>query len=95
MSKSINEVFYSKENAEKIEQFEKRLLEIEDEYIHFFKKRDAIIETEEHDRLHNHTLQKWDTNGIHFGFKKDSPVPKEIRNACLSVFDEIFNNSKK
>lgn len=107
MENNYLELLLGKDRYEKEERFKQALLDIEKEYIEFFKSRpskhigEEHIEFsksrtsrhigEDHDRLHDHWLMIGDNYTIKFGFENDTDLPREIINKCLESFNKIFN----
>jgi hypothetical protein len=92
MEVNILEQILGKDRFEKEERFNRALLEIEEKYIDFFRKRPAKNEIELHDRLHDHWLMLSDNYKISFGFEKDTDIPQEIIIRCFQKFNEIFRD---
>ncbi len=79
------------ERYQKDREFKRSLLEIEQQYIEFFSKRESNHVNEEHDRLHDHYMMISDNYHVKFGFKNDTDLPREIIDKCMSEFIRIFN----
>lgn len=88
-SEDLNELFYGKDAAEKINKLKKGLLLIEKENSEYFDNR--ITETNEKDRLHNHYMTSTNSQGISFNFLAKSDLDKNIQNLCQKLFNDIFN----
>ena len=90
MSDNYLEFLLGKERYEKEEMFKRALLNIEEEYIEYFKSRPPNHIGEDHDRLHDHYFMIGDNYKLQFGFNDDTELPREIINKCLQSFKEIF-----
>ena len=91
-TENLNELFYGKETAGKIEKFKNGMLEIEKNHLNYFEQRPKKFSKDEIDRLHNHYITQTNNNGISFNFIKDSDLSEHIRNECIELFNQIFNS---
>jgi hypothetical protein len=89
---NLNELFYGKEAAEKIEKFKNGMLEIEKRHLDYFEQRPKKFTHDKSDRLHNHYVTQTNNNGMSFNFIKDSDLEQYIRNECIEMFNRIFNS---
>ena len=87
---SMNEQLYGKEFNDQQELLKADLENIETKHIEWFKARKGKMPSDEHDKLHDHYKMNWNVNGIGFGFRKDSPLPKDIINECMKAFHNRF-----
>jgi hypothetical protein len=86
----LNELLYGKEFNDKLEEFKDNLEKIEQANFDWFKERKPKYESEPHDKLYHHYLIRWDSNGIGFGFHRDSEVPAYIQLECHDLFKKYF-----
>ena len=91
--KSMDELFLGKEYSDKQKAFDNDLHEIEKRHLDYFKAREASLPSEEHDRLHNHTIQTLQNGRVWFGFLPDSDLDQSIQKECMVAFHKWFGNN--
>jgi hypothetical protein len=94
VTEDLNKVFFGSEVSEKIKQLRIGLLLIEEKYIEYFKKRPSKFKMDNFDRLHNHYIRIINSNTITFGFTAESDLDEKIKNECIILFNEIFNQEQ-
>lgn len=75
---------------EKINQFNLKSDEIENKYLKYFQSRNSKINTDNHDRLHNHYIIRSDNDSIYFFWHQDSDLDYEIKKELRDAFDLLF-----
>ncbi len=78
------------ESVNKKEIFIKRLMEVEERHIDWFKKRPALFDYHTHDSIKNHTFNEEDGNLFRLNFWKHCELPEKIKNECVQAFKEVF-----
>ena len=94
-TENLNELFYGKEAAEKIEKFKNGMLEIEKKHFNYFVQKPKKSDVDENDRLHNHYVVITKNSSISFSFINDSNLDEHIRKECIELFNEIFNSKNE
>ncbi|WP_152425155.1 hypothetical protein [Nafulsella turpanensis] len=90
----MNRLLFGDEYADKMETFNKQLLEIENKYLDYFKSQESGNDYEEYDRLHNHYIIHTDgpAGRISFNIMKDSTLPERIKRDCYQAFERTWGN---
>jgi hypothetical protein len=78
---------YSKQQTEI---FARRLLEVEQKNIEWFKNRPAVFDSHPHDSITYHTFSEMQGNSFRLIFWKYSELPEKIKTECIQAFKDVF-----
>lgn len=84
----FKKIFLGSDRAEKMNQFDTGMLELEKKYSYYFEKRSSKYNSERNDRLRDHCTIDYSRMKL----EVDPDLDIQIQRDCYKLFDEILKS---
>lgn len=92
---NLQELMFGPSVAAKLRELNAALQELEDKHWRYFERRNSTISQEVSDRLHNHYILNFNSDGILFFLLPDSELDNQIKADCLHTVEKIIGCNKR